>query len=220
MARSPGRPVQPATPRRAIRSAQKRTSRSPVPAGRGRMDRPRDDSRSDAVSPRVAEADPRGSGFRLGRVVDSIVARRIENGRGCETVFDGHRRLGLRSGWVGLAYGTLGMDTRTRIDRLVANRAANPGGDRGMEVLGVHQVGSVRGRQRSGDAGPARLAADRERRKVLRDRTSGPFDLARDGRTINSVCRRHSGRRRSRRRLRRRRSRRRHSDRRLRRDLP
>ncbi len=38
----------------------------------------------------------------------------------------------------GLPHCALGMDSRTRIDRLVADRAAKPGGNGSMEVLGIH----------------------------------------------------------------------------------
>jgi hypothetical protein len=45
--------------------------------------------------------------------------------------------------WLRLAHRTLGMDAASRINGLVANRAAHPRGNRRVEVLGIHPRSSV-----------------------------------------------------------------------------
>ena len=48
------------------------------------------------------------------------------------------RRLGLRSGWLGLTDGTLRVDAGARIDFLMADRAPHPGRDRlGQDAVGL-----------------------------------------------------------------------------------
>jgi hypothetical protein len=53
------------------------------------------------------------------------------------------RFLGLVESWLGLTHGALRMNAATRVNGLMADRAAEPGRDRSVEVFGIHPKSSA-----------------------------------------------------------------------------
>jgi hypothetical protein len=98
-------------------------------------------------------------------------------------------RLGLRFGRVGLAHRALRVDARERVDGLMADRAAYPGGNRRVDVLRIHEGRRVDGRRGTRATPPMDVAWGSDGRGGRGASARAPRQ-ARRWPAINNACRR------------------------------